>query len=109
MTLQYPIFDSVAAFALGVLDLLRGVSLCSIRPRRAGSQRTNSVRPTRSDERFRCRKFLERCSLDLLVFRDRFGALLFLAVIPIAYLTTGIGLHLNGTDPQGKVSFPAVT
>ncbi|MEL6292194.1 MAG: hypothetical protein AAFQ44_10400, partial [Pseudomonadota bacterium] len=38
--------------------------------------------------------------------RDRLGALLFLAVIPCAYLMAGIGLGVNGADLAGQGVFP---
>ena len=112
MTLQYPIFVSVVAFALGVLDLLRGVSHTLLSFYAASDVAGLDLSgPTAFDQlvlmnAFGAANFLSGAALIYLSLRDRLGALLFLAVIPIAYLTAGIGLHLNGTDLLGQGVFP---
>ena len=112
MTLHYPVFISVVAFALGVLDLLRGVSHTLLSFYAASDVAGLDLSgPTGFDQlvlmnAFGAANFLSGAALIYLSLRDRLGALLFLAITPLAYLAAGIGLHLNGADLLGQGVFP---
>ncbi len=112
MTRQYPAFVSVVAFALGCLDLLRGVSHTLLSSYAASDVAgLDLTGPTGLDQlvlmnAFGAANFLSGAALIYLSLRDRLGALLFLAVIPIAYLMAAIGLCLNGADLVGQGVFP---
>jgi hypothetical protein len=112
MTRQYPAFVSVVAFALGCLDLLRGVSHTLLSSYAASDVAgLDLTGPTGLDQlvlmnAFGAANFLSGAALIYLALRDRLGALLFLAVIPCAYLMAGIGLRVNGADLAGQGVFP---
>ena len=112
MTRQYPTFVSVVAFALGVLDLVRGVSHTLLSSYAASDVAGLDLSgPTGLDQlvlmnAFGAANFLSGAALIYLSLKDRLGTLLFLAVIPLAYLMAGIGLRLNGADLVGQGVFP---
>lgn len=110
--LHYPRYVSVVAFALGCVDFVRGVSHTLL----ANHAATNIAGldlsgPTGRDQlvlmvAFGASNLLSAAALICLALRDRFGALIFLAVIPAAYLVAHTGLSLNGTDLVGQGVFP---
>lgn len=112
MNRTYPGFVSVVAFALGCLDIARGVSHTVLSgyaaPDIAGLDLSG---PTGRDQlvlmtAFGAANFLSATALIYLALKDRAGALLFLAVIPFAYLAAWVGLTLNGADLVGQGVFP---
>ena len=112
MSRSFPRFVSVVAFVLGCLDLVRGVSHTFL----SGYAATDIAGldlsgPTRRDQpvlmtAFGAVNLLSARALIYLAFKDLFGALPFLAVIPIAYLAAPAGLALNGADLVGQGVFP---
>ena len=109
---RYPQFVSVVAFALGVLDLVRGASHTLLSAYAASDVAGLDLSgPTALDQlvlmnAFGAANFLSGAALIYLSIRDRAGALLFLAIIPCAYLTAGLGIHLNGIGLVGQGIFP---
>lgn len=112
MTQQYPRFISVVAFALGGIDLLRGVAHTLISSYAASKVAGLDLSgPTGHDQlvlmtAFGAANFLSGTALIYLSVKDHVGALLFLTVIPVAYLTAFVGLRLNGTGLIGQGVFP---
>lgn len=112
MTRQYPAFVSIVAFALGCLDLLRGVNHTLMSSYAASDVAgLDLTGPTGLDQlvlmnAFGAANFLSGAALIYLSLRDRLGALLFLALIPLAYFMAGLGLRLNGADLAGQGVFP---
>lgn len=108
---NYPIFVSAVAIMLGGLDIVRGVSHTLLSAQAATHVAGLDLSgPTGHDQlvlmsAFGASNFLSAAALIYLALRDRFGALLFLAVLPIAYLLAQIGLRVNGADLVGQGDF----
>ena len=95
MSPPYPKFVSVVAFALGVLDLFRGVMHTVFSGYAAtGIAALDLSGPTGLDQlvlmnAFGAANVLSGAALIIMSLRDRPGALLFLAIIPVGYLSAG--------------------
>lgn len=107
-----PRYISVVAFVLGCVDVVRGASHTLL----ANHAATNIAGldlsgPSGRDQlvlmaAFGASNLLSAAALIYLALRDRFGALIFLAVIPAAYLVAHTGFALNATDLVGQGVFP---
>jgi hypothetical protein len=108
---EYPRAVSVVAFTLGCVDMIRGVSHTILSSHAATHVAgLNLSGPAGHDQlvlmtAFGASNFISAAALIYLSIRDRFGALMLLAIIPVAYLAARIGLAVNGAGLDGQGVF----
>lgn len=99
-----PKFVSYVALGLGAFDILRGVSLTvpvglDTVGATQGDQLTHMVALGASN-------FITGAMLIFLALRDRVGALLMLALIPVSYFCALLALEIGGLNFMGQGTFP---
>jgi hypothetical protein len=111
---KFPRFVSFVAVGLGCFDIIRGlvhtVFVGNMGAEIAGLDLTG---PTGRDQlmlmvAFGSSNFITGAALIFLGLTNRLGALVMMAVIPLALLAAGAGLHLWGTNLEGQGAFPGV-
>ena len=111
----YPTFVSIVAFSLGCIDVVRGAAHTILASHAAVDVAGLDLSgPTGRDQlvlmtAFGAANFLRAAALIYLSIKDRFGALVFMAIVPVAYLIAGVGLRLNAADLIGQGVSPGRT
>ena len=109
---EYPKSVSVVALTLGCVDIARGMSHTMLSGHAAKHVAGLDLSgPTGHDQvvlmtAFGASNFPSAAALIYLSFRDRFGALVLLAIIPADYFAAQIGLAVHGAGLDGQGVFP---
>ncbi|MEM6808924.1 MAG: hypothetical protein AAGA33_01710 [Pseudomonadota bacterium] len=109
---HWPRFISIVTIALGSYDLIRGVvHTVLFGSVAAGFAGLDLAGPTGRDQlvlmaAFGSSNFITGAALIYLGFNDRVGALVLMAIIPVALLTAGASITYWGGDLIGQGIFP---